>query len=447
MSLSRRSLLVSGASLGAMSAWSHNAKALMFIGPAGVSDGFNVKNYGAAGNGVMISDVSMTSGSPTLTSAGSSFTSALIGRSICVANAGASNVPLVTTISAAPSGTTLTLAANAGATVSSAVAHYGTDDTVGVQAAITAAYNAGGGVVGVPHGIYFIGGAFFDPTTYNSQLYIPAISPSTGNPISIAIIGETAPIDNDGCCAGGPPPATGSILYSPRLGTAPSGVLPSLITPLGAGSSSNFSKMRLTIGNLILRSAHFNSSRISMVNARFTTWFTAENLSVDTDATLAQLQATMPPGGIGVIMPSLDNGALSSMRNCDIRGYQWGVEWGEHGDLDNTFVEYCQVGYAVPGFNGAYHALRGGRIGAYRTIHPISVQGGGGSPGKIPLQIQQLAIEHETSGWYTAGSDIDDPGNVLYGNLTYNIVTGFVGQDNASFSKNGGTHLTCTALF
>jgi hypothetical protein len=101
------------------------------------------ESYGAKRDGRMITDAAITTGTATLTSASGPFTSADVGKAIHIRNAAAgTNVGLTTTISAYISATQVTLAANAGATVSGQVAVYGTDDTAAWAAAVAAAVAA-----------------------------------------------------------------------------------------------------------------------------------------------------------------------------------------------------------------------------------------------------------------------------------------------------------------
>ena len=115
----------------------------------------NVKQYGALGDGIYISDGAITSGTATFTSATASFTSADIGKRIVIEGAGSSSATLATTISAIGSATSITIGTNASTTVSSnAKAVYGTDDTTAINSAISAASN--GDTVFFPVGLYMI---------------------------------------------------------------------------------------------------------------------------------------------------------------------------------------------------------------------------------------------------------------------------------------------------
>lgn len=132
----------------------------------------SVKSYGAVGDGAAVSaTVTINSGSPNLTATGASFVSGDVGKLIAVPGAGASGGTLVTTIISYTSATQVTLAANAGTTVTttSKVIHYGTNDISAVNSAI-AAINAGTiSRLYWPKGIYCVNAA---PTAISGRGYI-----------------------------------------------------------------------------------------------------------------------------------------------------------------------------------------------------------------------------------------------------------------------------------
>jgi len=127
---------------------------------------YNVKDYGAKGDGKTITDGAITTGTATLTSASAGFTSADVGKQITVNGAGASAANLNTTISGFTNTTTVTLATNAGTTVSGATFFYGTDDTTPIANARSAAHSAGGGTVVYPFAVYISG----NQTLYSNVL-------------------------------------------------------------------------------------------------------------------------------------------------------------------------------------------------------------------------------------------------------------------------------------
>ena len=99
----------------------------------------NVMEFGATGNGKVVADAAMTSGSATLTSATAAFVAGDVGKLCSVRGAGAASGDLVTSISAFISATQVTLVVAAGTTVTNETAVFGTSDATSINNAITAA--------------------------------------------------------------------------------------------------------------------------------------------------------------------------------------------------------------------------------------------------------------------------------------------------------------------
>lgn len=117
---------------------------------------FPVSSYGAKGDGIKLSDVTTTNGSPVISSASYSFTALDVGKYITIAGAAAAAAVLNSTIISV-SGGKATLNNNAGTSkAGNAVATFGTDDSAAFNAAVTAANTAGGGVVSMGKAIYVI---------------------------------------------------------------------------------------------------------------------------------------------------------------------------------------------------------------------------------------------------------------------------------------------------
>lgn len=116
---------------------------------------FDVKYYGAKGNGVLLtSGGAVTATGTAYTNTTAAFTTADVGKQISIAGAGTAGDIFNTTIAAYVSATAVTLTAAAVTTVTTAITQYGTDDTTAIQAAVAAAFAAGGGIVFVPTGRY-----------------------------------------------------------------------------------------------------------------------------------------------------------------------------------------------------------------------------------------------------------------------------------------------------
>jgi len=132
--------------------------------PAAGGDWYSVITYGAKGNGkIAYNDMTITSGTPNLTSAQGPWLPGDAGKVIMVAGAGANGVDLWTTILFVVSATAVTLATNASTTLNPAgmnpqpnhAVWGGTDDTTAIQNTINAAGTAGVGVY-IPPGVYII---------------------------------------------------------------------------------------------------------------------------------------------------------------------------------------------------------------------------------------------------------------------------------------------------
>ncbi len=105
----------------------------------------NVKDYGAKGDAIRVLNIVANSASAVITATNASFTSADVGKLAVVCTDTAAGT--ITTIQSVNSSTQITLAANAGLTISGSGAYliYGSDDAAAIQAALNSA-GAGHGV-------------------------------------------------------------------------------------------------------------------------------------------------------------------------------------------------------------------------------------------------------------------------------------------------------------
>jgi hypothetical protein len=120
----------------------------------------NVKSpvYGAKGDAAFCGnggDAAITNGTGALSANCITFTTADVGKTVNVAGAGAAGAAYSGTITAFVSAHAVTVSPNASTTVTGAAIEYGTDDTVAIQAAITAV-TASGGCVYLPSSKYFV---------------------------------------------------------------------------------------------------------------------------------------------------------------------------------------------------------------------------------------------------------------------------------------------------
>lgn len=127
---------------------------------------FHVANYGAVGDGKVITDAAIATTSRILTSATAGFSQADVGKHIMINNAGTARDAnhsgcLFSTIASVQSASQVTLVDPAVVTVSGMSAVYGTDDTAAIQAAM-AALGAYSGFKGSP----FYAELLADPAIY-----------------------------------------------------------------------------------------------------------------------------------------------------------------------------------------------------------------------------------------------------------------------------------------
>jgi hypothetical protein len=184
---------------------------------------FNVEDYGAKHDYATVLQASVSSGSPTLTSALAGFTSGVTGKTIRVAGAGVAGADLITTMTFVNS-TTVTLGVNASTTVTDKPIEWGTDDTTFIQAAINACNDYGGGVVYFPSGVYLIAGALItslNSVNPNCQLYVP-LNTTAADRVVFTFKGESPATQNNG-------PLGSVATYTTRKGV----ILKSIITGSG----------------------------------------------------------------------------------------------------------------------------------------------------------------------------------------------------------------------
>ncbi len=174
-------------------------------------------------------DGAITSGAAIFTSAGASFTTADVGKRITIGRAGASNITFTTTILSRQSATQVTLAANAGATVTGASYGYGTDNTTAITNALNAVTPGGtvllpigmiglyAGGITVPQGVRLLGQCFGQPH-HSTQHGTGNLAYSNGTMILIlGGAGTGQAIDQDGT-------VTGSVGTSPFSLTSAAGI-------------------------------------------------------------------------------------------------------------------------------------------------------------------------------------------------------------------------------
>jgi hypothetical protein len=400
------------------------------IAPAWIFD-VTHSTYGALGNGKVVGDGVMSSGSATLTSATASFVAADAGKAISVKGAAVTGVTtLVTTISAVNSSTSITLAASnaSGGALSNAVVIWGTDDTAAIQAAIDAAeaYLAVGNAyaqVYFPPRAYVIAGALSNAKSGNGQLTF-GVYATTANKRILEFRGETDGSASVRHWQQTVPQFAGSCLLS--LGVYASTTAqtnninadgnPGVISGPNEGSGYGvntggavFSNIIAVIKNLAILTTH---SAYGLTYGAANLWGCAnayvENVGYGTTGTVASPSTDYSSPGtfgtglsVGFMLPAPGNNDHSIARNLSCGGgYTYALFLTEHTVMDRYMALYCWAGLVAVGTYassvGSVHAMKVLSASIEACTHELYIYGAG-SEGVGPIiDIDQLSTESST---------------------------------------------------
>lgn len=317
------------------------------VGPVTDAGGqvYNVKAYGAKGNGVFLYDGVISSGSYHLSDASGSYNSATdVGKAIEVDGAGVAGAPLFTTIASVTDATDVMLAASASTSVASGgTVVYGTDDTSAILTLINNVVAAGGGRILFPHGVYVLDGALSSTSSklQNAILPLPWL-PSFGNNPMVTL-------EMDGVVAGTGypegtntviPPTSGAVLYGM---TAASGSLASILA--GPNVSQNWDSLTLILRNLTFRTR--NNPDLTGLQLQFVANAMLHDVTVDVNVNGLTNLVAQPTNiyVIGIILPSTNNYAQIVLENPYVTGFYTGVQVGEHAKISGGNIQQCYRAY------------------------------------------------------------------------------------------------------
>lgn len=276
------------------------------------------------------------------------------------------------------------------------------DDTPAIQYTLNTCFNANGGVVFFPNGVYKLSSPCIrsvDGIDPNCQIYIP-VSSDFDNPVTIVLLGETIPNHITGPT---PftinPPENGVVLYS-TLNTNAGG------TPAVIGYSyfnTGYSDGSWTVAcfhNLTIRTKVHNSgtpytSFMMGINAEKCSRFIAHDIVVDTDQFIVDM--AQPGATYGIKMPQLYSFAVHDIGRLFIVGYGTGIRLTEHGTIQYCLIVGCTYGVEV------------GEAGHVRLINHLQLEGVKyhiyfkNNSGK--LVVSTYGSEKSGSGWYAFSTD------------------------------------------
>jgi len=388
---------------------------------------FDVTAYGAFGNGRVVADGAMTSGSATLTcSTSAPFSSGDVGKSIVVKGAAATGVTsLVTTISGFTSATTVTLATTAATTVSGASVIWGTDDTAAIQAAVDAAeaYLAAGSThaqVYFPPRPFIVAGALNNTKSGNGQIVFGPVG-VTGVKKILEFRGAT-----DGAAAvrhwqQTVPQFAGSCLISLGVYASTSaqttnlnvdgnpGVICGPQEGWGYGSAANFANVMPVLRNLAILTTH---SAHGLTYGAFNFYGCAnahlENVGIGTAGTVASPSTDYSSPNVfgtglsvGGLLPAPGNNDNVVVNNLSIGGgYTYALFLTEHALVTRYMALYCWAGLVVVGTYagsvGSVHAMKVLSASIEACTNQVYVMGAGSSGIGPIIDIDQLSTESGT---------------------------------------------------
>lgn len=427
--LARTNLGVTPANIGALTA-ATAASTYATLAKADTGDWvFNVKTYGAVGDGKVKADGAMTSGSAALACTTSTpFTSADVGKKVMVKGAAATGLTtLITTIASFTDSGHVTLSASAATTVTNAVVMWATDDTAAIQNAINDAVlwaqaNSGAARVFVPasSGFYGVGGALVTggTTKGNAQLTLPVV-PSTGRKVVLTIEGVTngAGLQHWEQTV---PQTSGSCLVSFGM-NASVGAQPTVITangnpcviggpaqPGGYGVAPGvFSNMLITLKGLSILTAYssygltytaFDFSGIANAHVEDVAYGTTGVVPAGDYASVNGFATGL---SIGALMPANGNNDYCVVRNVTCHGgYTYGFYATEHTTAYDVRILYSWSGFCVVGVYfgsvGATHAIKALQLSVEACTNNVLIVGvGSGGIGPF-IDIDQLDTETST---------------------------------------------------
>lgn len=381
--------------------------------------------YNAKGDGLVITDGAITTGTAVLTSASNPFANVIPGMLVMVKGAGPSGVTThVTTVASKQSNGQITLTTNAVTTATGALVLIASDDTAAVQSAINAAtaYAQSHGAATVyfpaPTGrFYGIGGALVSggSTKGNAQLTLPIV-PTIGNKAVLAFAGP-----GDGAAVQHweqtVPQMSGATLVSfgvfsssaAQIAAINAGGNASVIggasQPGGYGVAPGiFSNMHVVFRNLSILTTHsangltYSAADLSGVaNAalRNFAYGTTGTVAGNDYASFSQFANGLCPG---LLLPASGNNDLVALDNVTCHGgYTYGVFATEHADISAMRILYCWASFCPVGtyYNsvGSTHAIVASLLSIEACTYLVYVIGAG-SEGIGPFL--HLRIDTET---------------------------------------------------
>ncbi len=289
---------------------------------------FNVKAYGAKGDGVFLYNCSITSGTATLDCPSGNFSVDDVGKLIEVDGAASSGGRLITTITGFTDSTHVTVGTSASTTTTTANVVYGTNDGSAIQDLITALSTTNGGTLYFPKGIYIDN----DPPDANGFIIdIPYNTTNTGQWKAYQFEGPT----NMGINS----PTTGVPIYGAVLYD-----MSAAVTGFIGASSVGPSYPKSDVYPVITKMAIVIPPTQNYSALHF-------QLAYDADVSYSFIGPNYGPSAsvnvpmwgsssnYGIYLPTQGNAGIANVMHTSVVGFYYGVLGADHSSVTYSFFQ------------------------------------------------------------------------------------------------------------
>jgi hypothetical protein len=320
-----------------------------------------------------------------------------------------------------------------------------TDNTTALQTAINSLSAIGGGKIYFPPGTYLIGGALQETSGRNAQILLPIVS-QTSPPVTIELIGALA--------------APTQFYYTETIPATAYSIIKSTLTggtgtaAFIAGKESGtdlWDNVQLVVRDLVFQ-APPNPS-FTVFNCFDTMGPEFQNVLIHAGSlNLNTITQPTHTNAVAIKLAPSSHAAGQLVDGVDVFGFYTGLQDGELAE-NHINMWGCVQGVLVP-FN--YHLSTYRHLGLFHCTRGMVPAGVGytgipGDDGTHYLRVVGCAIEHSNSGagfgqaWQDRVYDVDDPTNLLKGDIKWLSILAASGNDH-SFTKNGGTGLLTSEI-
>lgn len=404
----------------------------------------NIRDFGGIGDGQTDTAISITSGTNTITSAYSIFSTNDVGKNIRVGGAGVAGTELYTTIASYISATQITIAVNASTTVSAQGARWGTDNTSALKAALSAAAasNYNSQTIFFPIGRYFFWGA---PDSTSSTVSFPVIGYSSLGQKSIQLLGATPPTYFIDFANYQYPSNTGVLLEDMRYDSASNFI--------GSGGSASIygviNYLHVFIENITFRTKSKNGNTdikplMSGLRLGKIDNLSVKNVKIETES--SNFSSVQPDSlTMGLECPLINNGGFVWLENVQVQRYWNDLFCTENVVGDNVWLIASYKALMLTA--NSYHPAYFKKILIQWSKYNIWV-----GPTNPTLNVQMDFLDCEEYGtaiaavlgnkWYNYTYDIFFQGNIsAYSSINFFRVLANVGQDDRLTTNIDGTYI------